>query len=113
MAAEAPAGDRNLISRLLRGGLAVALLLMLAGAAARLASGEAVAPAVPLDAVLRGRASMGDWLMGLGVLALGLTPVLRVLALLVLWVRERDWRFALVAGAVLLTLGVSMALGVG
>jgi len=47
-------------------------------------------------------------LMGAGVVVLALTPVARVLVLIGLWVRERDWRFVAVAGVVLVVLGVAV-----
>lgn len=109
----APRRDRDAVQWLLRSGLALAVGLMAAGFAVRLASGEAAAPGVSLAQVLRGDAPRGDWLMGLGALVLGLTPGLRVLTLLVLWTRERDWRFVGVAALVVVTLAVSLALGAG
>jgi hypothetical protein len=108
-----PRRDRDAVQWLLRSGLGLAMGLMAFGSAVRIASGEAAAPGVSLEQLLRGDAPRGDWLMGLGVLVLGLTPGLRVLTLLVLWTRERDWRFVVVAALVVVTLGVSLALGVG
>lgn len=108
-----PRRDRDAVQWLLRGGLALAVVLMTVGFAVRLAAGETAAPGVSLTQVLRGDASRGDWLMGLGALVLGLTPGLRVLTLLVLWTRERDWRFVGVAALVVVTLAVSLALGAG
>lgn len=108
-----PRHDRDAVQWLLRGGLALAVGVMAAGFAVRLAAGETSAPAVSVTQVLRGEAARGDWLMGLGALVLGLTPGLRVLTLLVLWTRERDWRFVGVAALVVVTLAVSLALGAG
>ncbi|GMU63550.1 MAG: DUF1634 domain-containing protein [Myxococcales bacterium] len=98
---------------LLRGGLAVAVVLMVVGLVVQVASGEVAAPGVPLRALVGTGVSPGTRLMGLGVLALGLTPGLRVVLLLVLWARERDWRFVGVAALVVMTLAVSLALGGG
>jgi len=47
------------------------------------------------------------------VTVLALTPALRVLALVAIWWRERDWRFVGVALAVVATLAVGIALGKG
>lgn len=55
--------------------------------------------------------ALGSRLMGLGVLVLGLTPVVRVLLLLLLWSREHDYRHAAIAAVVLLALIASMVLG--
>jgi len=49
----------------------------------------------------------------LGVLVLALTPALRVLAVMLIWWRERDWRFVGVAVAVVATLAVGLMLGRG
>lgn len=109
----APRRDRDVVQWLLRSGLALAVGLMAVGFVVRAVSGEAAAPGVSLKQVLSGDASRGDWLMGLGALVLGLTPGFRVLTLLVLWTRERDWRFVAVAALVVVTLTVSLLLGVG
>ena len=94
----------------LRVGLAVSVVLLAIGMGLHLASGAEDAPSVPL------------WHLGgepglafstLGVLVLALTPALRVLALVVLWCRERDWRFVAVALAVAATLGIGLLLGKG
>lgn len=114
MASEtAPRGDRSVVQWLLRGGLALSVLLMAVGFVVRVATGETAAPGVSFTQVLSRDASTGDWLMGLGALVLGLTPGFRVLTLLVLWTRERDWRFVAVAALVVVTLTVSLLLGVG
>jgi uncharacterized membrane protein len=47
------------------------------------------------------------------VTVLALTPAVRVLALVVLWWKERDWRFVAVALAVVMTLGCGFFLGKG
>lgn len=109
----APRRDRDVVQWLLRSGLALAVGLMAFGFVVRVVTGETVAPGVSLKQVLHGDASRGDWLMGLGALVLGLTPGFRVLTLLVLWTRERDWRFVVVAALVVVTLSVSLFLGVG
>jgi uncharacterized membrane protein len=49
--------------------------------------------------------------MGLGILALGLTPAVRVLVLAAVWAHQRDWRFVAVAAVVVMTLAVATVLG--
>jgi uncharacterized membrane protein len=51
--------------------------------------------------------------MELGVLALLLTPILRVLVLAIGWARRREKRMALVALTVLVLLTISLLFGVG
>jgi hypothetical protein len=109
----APAGDRFAVKWLLRGGLGLAAALMAAGLVVRVATGAVDAPGVPLPSLFGAGLPLGDRLMGLGALLLGLTPTLRVLTLVGLWTKERDWRFAGVAALVVVTLGVALALGAG
>jgi uncharacterized membrane protein len=51
--------------------------------------------------------------MAIGVLVLALTPIVRVAALVFIWVRERDWRFVAVAAFVMTMLVVSILAGRG
>ncbi|MGE3621198.1 MAG: DUF1634 domain-containing protein [Acidimicrobiia bacterium] len=106
------AGTRRVVHRLLRGGLVVAVALMAGGLVLKLAGGDhhdgTVTPFGLADAP-----SLGDALMGLGIVVLGLTPALRVVALAGLWARQRDWRFVGVAGAVAVTLATAALLGGG
>ncbi len=101
------------VHRTLLAGLIVSGVLLAAGLAIMLAQGHEQAtqhqsfvtllePARQLD----GRA-----VTTLGLLALMITPFLRVAVLLVGWTAERDWRFAGVALVVLVLLCVSLALG--
>ena len=109
---------------LLLGGVGVAASLLLAGLASFLAAaardgappvadllrhGAPLTPASLLRGLLRGNPTA---LIQAGVLALILTPALRVAATVVLFAAERDWTFVAVASAVLgmLVLGFS---GVG
>lgn len=55
----------------------------------------------------------GAALMTLGILALMATPILRVGVLAAGWSLEGERRFAAIAGAVLILLGVSLYLGLG
>lgn len=95
----------------LRAGLGVAFALLASGMIVAAFAGEAAARPVALRALF-GPLDLGSRLMGLGILVLGLTPVLRVLLLVLLWVREHDYRHAMIAAFVLLTLIVSIAFGV-
>jgi uncharacterized membrane protein len=94
----------------LRSGLTASVLLLAVGTAICLATGLEEAPAVT-PGPLRGGA--GLVLSTLGVLVLALTPAVRVLAVMVIWARERDWRFVGVALAVIATLAAGMAIGKG
>jgi uncharacterized membrane protein len=103
---------RRFVQRVLRGGLAVAVALMTAGVVVKLAAGGDAARAVRLFRLGR-RASAGDTLMAAGILVLALTPAFRVLSLIVLWARERDWRYVGVAVVVLIALLTAVAVGHG
>lgn len=88
--------------------IVVGLLLLLVTAAPHrnyvLPVGQALAEA------LRFRPT--PWL-DLGILVLMFTPIIRVVAALVVYARERDWRYVVVSLIVLTVLGLSMALGRG
>ncbi len=94
----------------LRGGIVLSACLLTAGLVVRLASGIDDAPAARPWTF---EGDLGFVLSTLGVTVLALTPALRVLALVVLWARERDWRFVAVALAVVATLSVGVVLGRG
>lgn len=100
------------VQRLLRIGLLVSVLLMLTGLIMKIASGSQHSTGVKLFS-LAATASKADLIMGLGVLVLATTPAFRVIALVVLWARERDWHFVGVAGLVVLTLTVAVIVGHG
>ncbi len=97
-------------------GLILSGLLMLGGLTRALV-GDRPRPEGPPPAfgdVLRGAFSFESVpLMDLGLLALMVTPVMRVAVLAVGWGRERNWRFLAVALTVLGLLGLSLVLGVG
>jgi uncharacterized membrane protein len=99
------------VQTILRGGLGLSVLLMATGIVVRLAGGRHDAPAVKLFAI--GGGDVGLTLIAVGILVLALTPLMRVLALLTLWARERDARFVAVALFVIATLTVSVLLGRG
>jgi hypothetical protein len=102
---------RRFVQRLLRSGLALSFGLMATGFVAKLAQGAHDAPAVRLFRL--GHGPGADTIMAVGVLVLALTPALRVLSLIVLWTRERDWRYVRVAIVVLLVLVAAALVGHG
>lgn len=96
------------------GGLSASTALLTCGLAGALIHGgpRPEGPPPPFVDILRG-AARGEpvALMGLGLLLLIATPVLRVAVLAVGWSLERNRRFAAVACAVLALLVVSFLLG--
>lgn len=103
--------ERFTIQLLLRGGLAFSVALMAMGLVVNLTQNEMTPVAVPLVQVFSPVLPLGNRLLGLGVLALAITPALRVVTLLYLWGKERDYRFMLVAAVVMFTLALSIFLG--
>jgi uncharacterized membrane protein len=101
---------RRFIQALLRFTLAVSVVLMTTGAVVWGSAGRRVAPAVTPDQLL-GPLDAGSRLMLAGIVLLAITPVVEVLALLVLWVRERAWRFAATAALVLALLTTALWVG--
>jgi uncharacterized membrane protein len=100
------------IQWVLRGGLALAVALMMVGVVAALATGERAAGVVDLHALLA-QGSVADRLIAVGLALLALTPVVRVLALVLIWLRERDRRFVVFGLIVLAILAFSIASGRG
>ncbi len=89
----------------MRGGLVVALILLVTGGVLRsMAGGPAEAERFT---ALLGAIGPGDRLLLLGELALALTPAIQVASILVGWWRVRDYQFAMIAAGVigLLVLG--------
>lgn len=103
---------RRFIQVLLRASLAGSVSLMLVGLVIWVAGGQRTAPPTT-PSELFGTLEVGHRLMLAGLLLLAITPALRVMALLVLWARERAWRFAGTAALVLLVLGVALWAGGG
>jgi len=85
---------------------------MLGGLILRAAERETGTPDAPLFHLVRA-GDLGSSTMAMGVLGLALTPILRVVALALIWLKERDWRFVAVAAFVLMMLGISILLGKG
>ena len=103
------------VHRTLLGGLVISAGLLLAGVLATLVQGQQEAPRhESIAALLHGAGRLdGPALTTLGLLVLMVTPIVRVVVLLVGWVRRRDWHFAAVALVVLALLVISLSLGVG
>lgn len=85
---------------------------MVVGLAMALISGQRHPEPVRLSRLLSD-GTMADRVMGFGVLVLALTPVFRVGALVVIWAKERDRRFVVVASAVVVVLVAAFLLGEG
>ncbi len=112
MSEQATSRDARHIAAILRAGLVAslaALVLAIVVAARHLPVEEA--RMAPSD--MSFARSPSPTLAMLGLLVLGATPALRVLALVVLWARERDRRFALTAAVVAAVLALSAVLGHG
>lgn len=109
----APSRDGRLVQLLLQSGLAISALLMLAGLVVQLASGAHGAVSVKMFEIATAKVGTGTRLMALGILVLAFTPVFRVLMLVGLWTRERDWRFVGVAMTVVVVLAIAIAAGGG
>lgn len=103
--------DRKLVQVLLRSGLVLSLILMVAGLLVNVVAGHTEPTSVAMSDLLSESLVLGDRLLGFGVLALSLTPVLRVLTLTLIWTREKDWKFVGVSLLVMVALIVSVALG--
>lgn len=97
---------------MLRGGLVLSLAAMVIGTLVATRQ-------LPVDAARMTPFEMsfahhpGSTIAMIGILILGATPALRVVALLVLWTLERDRRFALTAAAVVAILVLATLLGRG
>jgi len=102
--------ERRDVQWLLRAGLACAVGLMVVGLGLALWSGTADVALQP-RALLQPGLPLPLRLSGLGVLVLAATPGLRVVTLIVLWIRERDWKYAAVAVGVGLVLAAAIVLG--
>ncbi|HZZ70867.1 MAG TPA: DUF1634 domain-containing protein [Pirellulales bacterium] len=97
-------------------GVAVSGLLLALGLVLLQIQGQAAQPAVslrPWPLLQNALAGFGEAWIWLGLLALMLTPIVRVAALAIGWGRLGDYRFMFVALVVLILLGLSISLGVG
>ncbi len=96
----------------LRGGLAIACVLLAVGLVIALATGERAAMPVHLHEVLS-EGTTADRVIACGLLLLAMTPVVRVLSLVAIWILERDRKFVLVGLVVIAVLGTAIATGRG
>jgi uncharacterized membrane protein len=105
--------ERRDVQWLLRAGLAIAAALMLAGVVSALVGSPPPAGAWrPAEAFGSGQ-PFSLRLSGLGILVLAATPAFRVVTLIMLWIRERDWKYVAVAVVVAIVLLLAIALGGG
>jgi uncharacterized membrane protein len=104
----------HLVSRTLLGGLILSCLLLVAGLTLAFRSGEPRPPGAPppfRNLISFALSGDGVALLELGLLALMITPVVRVGVLAIGWWAARDRRFSLVAIGVLGLLVASILLG--
>lgn len=102
-----------MVHRVLAVGLAISATLMIAGVAAGLAQDQNL-PKVVLSvgaALRRGAQLQADGLLSLGLFALILTPFLRVTGSVVVFAKERDWRYVGITVLVLAIMIASLWLG--
>lgn len=94
-------------------GLAISATLMIAGLAVVLAAGDHLpVHALKLTFAFRRAGGLhGDGLLMVGLLALILTPFLRVAGSIVVFAWERDWRYTLITLVVLAVMVGSLFLG--
>lgn len=105
--------ERRDVQWLLRAGLTLAAALMLAGVVAALLGGRLPTAVWRPAELLSGREPLSARLSGLGILVLAATPALRVVTLIVLWTRERDWKYVAVAVTVAAVLTLAIIVGGG
>lgn len=103
--------DRKIIQFLLRLGLWAAIFFMMAGVLINIRTDRMQFQGLSIDQIFSGELLLGDQLLGVGILLLASTPALRVVALMLLWIHEKDWPFVGISITVILTLLLSMLLG--
>jgi len=96
----------------LRLGLAISCVMLAIGVAIALATGEHVAAPIRLHHLLS-EGTVADRVIGFGLLLLAMTPVVRVLSLVVIYAIERDRKFSLVAIVVVVVLAAAILSGHG
>lgn len=101
------------VRTVLRAGIAVAVALMLFGVALALVRGDGLPAGVTMVAELpAGLAGFEPQAyLSLGIIVLIGTPFVRVAGALVVFARERDLRYALITGVVLVVMSASVLLG--
>ena len=98
------------VARILRVGMAASVALLAAGLALQLASGSRDAPTFHLSTLWED-APTAERVMGAGIVCLAVTPAIVVGTVGALWLRQRDWRFAAVAAAVVGVLALAYFVG--
>jgi uncharacterized membrane protein len=101
---------RRFVQSLLISSVAAAAALMSSGLIIWLIDGRRAAPPVTPDQLVS-EIHLGDRLMMAGIMLLAITPVLTVVSLFALWLRERAWRFAAASALVLSLLALALWLG--
>lgn len=101
------------VHRILVVGLVASALLMLIGVAIDLAQRQALPTTVlpPTEAIRQAFHLDASGFLSLGVLTLILTPLLRVVGSLIVFLWERDGRYAAITGLVLIVMLVSLWVG--
>ncbi len=102
-------GAQRVVQAVLYFGLVSAVVLMTVGLIAKVASGSR--RSVEIDLLALGKGSTADAIMAIGVLALAFTPAAVIVALGVVWLRQRDTRFAGTALAVAAVLVIGIIVG--
>jgi uncharacterized membrane protein len=105
-------GAHRFVQWVLRLGLALSCVLLAAGLAIALATGQHVAAPLRLHHILSD-GTVADRVIALGLLLLAMTPVVRVLSLVVIYALERDRKFVIVALAVVAVLTAAILSGHG
>jgi uncharacterized membrane protein len=104
-----------LLSRVLRAGVMLSACLMSLGLALMVVTGDTSCPTGGVDTTwfLWGDPFFApSHVLFLGFLVLIATPVLRIMASIVIYLKTKDWSFVVLTTMVLLTLLVSFTLGI-
>jgi uncharacterized membrane protein len=103
-----PERTHRIIAAALRIGLGLAVVLAIL---AMVLGGSRLLAARPPELELHGRVDTALSSATLALIVLAATPALRVVLLGILWARQKDWRFVLVALAVAGVLAASAMIG--
>ncbi len=103
----------HLVRTVLRWGLVVSTALLLGGMVTWTVRGGALPDSVvgPVDAVRGASRLQPQALFSLGLLALILTPFVRVAGTVVVFLKERDWRYTAVTALVFASMVAGLVLG--
>lgn len=99
--------EQKMIRSLMLGGLIFSVVLFILGIISHALSSTPAA-AIKLNDIISSNVFWGQRCLGLGILILSSLPVLRVLVLMSIWIRDRDWKYAGTALLVLITLAFSI-----